>query len=161
MRAPMLSSLHKWIGNPMALSAIIVAAGVALLRLPAKPSSDKETLARIVMSRSLPRLDGRNLRITVVVVNYGPGESAPPHSHPCPVVGYVLEGALKTQMKNTSEAVYKAGESFYEAPNAVHQSSANASRSESVKFLAYFLCDHDAPLSVGVAESPSTGGKQP
>jgi quercetin dioxygenase-like cupin family protein len=110
------------------------------------------------MSHSLPRLDGRNLKITMIEVKYGPGESAPPHSHPCPVVGYVLEGALRTQMKGASEAVYKAGESFYEAPNALHQ--ANASRSESVKFLAYFVCDHDAPLSVGTAESPTSGGKQ-
>lgn len=157
----MPSSLHKWIGNPMALSAVIIAAGVALLRVPAKPSSDKETLARIVMSHSLPRLDGRNLKVTLVEVNYGPGESALPHIHPCPVIGYVLEGTLRTQMKGASEAVYKAGESFFEAPNEIHQRSANGSRSESVKFLAYFVCDHDAPLSVGAAESPTYGGKQP
>ena len=157
----MPSSLHKWIRNVITLSAVGIAASVALSRVPAKPSSDKETSARIVMSHSLPRLDGRSLKITVVEVNYGPGESAPPHSHPCPVIGYVLEGTLRTQMKGASEAVYKAGESFYEAPNELHQRSANGSRSESVKFLAYFVCDHDAPLSVAAAESSTSEGKRP
>jgi quercetin dioxygenase-like cupin family protein len=161
IRVPMPSSLHKRIGKHIALSVVIIAAVVTLSRVPAKPSSNKEIQARIVMSHSPPRLNGRNLKVTVLEVNYGPGESAPPHSHPCPVVGYVLEGALRTQMKGASEAVYRAGESFYEPSNSVHQSSANASRSESVKFLAYFVCDGDAPLSVAASESPTSGGKQP
>jgi quercetin dioxygenase-like cupin family protein len=45
-------------------------------------------------------------------------------------------------------AVYHAGGAFYEAPNQVHQVSANASQTDSVRFLAYFTCDRDTPLSV-------------
>ncbi len=103
---------------------------------------------RTVISRALPSMDGTHLKATVVEVTYGPGESSAPHSHPCPVIGYVLEGAVRTKTRGESEAVYKAGETFYEAPNGVHEISANASSSEPAKFLAYFLCDRDAPLSV-------------
>ncbi len=84
----------------------------------------------------------------MVEVTYAPGESSPPHSHPCPVIAYVLEGAVRSKVKGGNEAVYKAGESFYEAPNGIHQISANASSSQPAKFLAYFLCDRDTPLSV-------------
>jgi quercetin dioxygenase-like cupin family protein len=103
---------------------------------------------RVVISHPLPTMDGSHLKATVVEVTYGPGEFSAPHSHPCPVIGYVIEGAVRTKTKGEAEAVYKAGESFYEAPNGTHEVSANASSTEPAKFLAYFVCDRDTPLSV-------------
>jgi len=117
--------------------------------------------ARIAFSHALPRLDGTHLKATIVEVTYGPGASSPPHSHPCPVIGYVIEGALRTQVKGEAEAIYKAGQSFYEAPNGVHMISANASDKDPVKFLAYFVCDHDTPLSVAPPETAPSGGEKP
>ena len=72
---------------------------------------------------------------------------------------YVVQGILRAQVKGEPEAVYHAGESFYEPPNGVHQVSANASQTEPVEFLAYFICDHETPLSVPPPES-KTGGKR-
>ena len=115
--------------------------------------------ARVALSHALPKLDGEHLKATVVEVHYGPGESSPPHSHPCAVIGYVVEGALHSQVKGEPEAIYKAGESFYEAPNGVHVASANASQTEAATFIAYFVCDHDAPLSSDVPEIAAPGGK--
>jgi quercetin dioxygenase-like cupin family protein len=89
-------------------------------------------------------------------VTYPPGGFSTPHSHPCPVIVYVLEGELRAQVKGEREATYKAGESFYEPPNGVHQVSANASNKKPVRFLAYFICDHEAPLSAPV---PTPGGR--
>lgn len=103
-----------------------------------------------VFSRDLPKLDGGHLAAKIVEVTYGPGGASSPHSHPCPVIGYVLEGAVRIQVKGEPEAIYKAGESFYEAPNGTHQVSANASDHEPAKLLAYFICDHDTPLSVPI-----------
>ncbi len=118
------------------------------------PSNKSATQSRIAFSQTLPRLDGANLAVKIVEVSYPPGVSSTAHSHPCPVTVYVISGALRTQVKGAPEAIYKAGESFYEAPNGVHQISANASQTEPAKFLAYFVCDHDTPLSV-----PAPGGK--
>ena len=109
--------------------------------------------ARVALAHALPKLDGAHLKASVVEVHYGPGESSPQHSHPCSVVGYVIEGAIRTQVKGEPEAIYKAGEAFYEAQNGIHEVSANASQTEPATFIAYFVCDHDTPLSINVPEN--------
>jgi quercetin dioxygenase-like cupin family protein len=114
---------------------------------------------RVALSQVLPKLDGTHLKATVVEVHYGPGESSPSHSHPCAVIGYVIEGALRTQVKGEPEAIYKSGETFYEAPNGVHVVSANASQTKPATFIAYFVCDHDGPLSTDGPETKLGGAK--
>lgn len=113
--------------------------------------------ASILLSQVLPKSDGEHLKATLVEVRYGPGESSPPHSHPCPVLAYVVEGSIRTQVKGEAEHIYKAGESFYEGPNGVHEISANASATEPAKFIAVLICDHETPLSVSVPNSNSKG----
>jgi quercetin dioxygenase-like cupin family protein len=137
------------------------AAGSHLVVAHASPQTaqKKNERARVVFSHELPRVNGDKLSVSVVEVNYAPGESSMPHSHPCPVIGYVLEGTLRTQVKGEPEIVYKTGESFYEAPNGVHLVSANPSHTTSTKLLAYFVCDHDTPLSIAVPEAQGAGGK--
>jgi len=115
--------------------------------------------ARVALTHALPNLDCTHLKASVVEVRYGPGESSPQHSHPCSVVGYVTEGAIRTQVKGEPEAIYNAGEAFYEAPNGIHEVSANASQTQPATFIAYFVCDHDTPLSMNVPEN--TGPKEP
>ena len=134
----------------------------AVAQVANSASSNKDTgHARIAFSHALPHLDGTQLKATIVEVTYGPGGSSGPHSHPCPVIGYVIEGALRTQVKGEAEAIYQAGQSFYEAPNGVHMISANASDKVPVKFLAYFVCDHDTPLSVAPPAAAPSGGEKP
>ena len=111
-----------------------------------------------MFSQPLSKLDGDHLKVTLVEVRYGPGEASLPHSHPCAVIGYVVEGAIRTQVKGQPEMTYKAGESFYEAPNDVHLVSANASSSEPAKLVAYLICDHDAPLSVDMPDNTHPKG---
>jgi quercetin dioxygenase-like cupin family protein len=118
---------------------------------PRAAASDSQD--RTAFSRALPRMDGAHLNVTVVEVTYPPGGSSPPHRHPCPVIGYVLEGAYRTQVKGGPESILRAGDTFYEEPNGIHLISANASDTEPVRFLATFTCDQEAPLSVAVPES--------
>lgn len=113
--------------------------------------------ARVLFSRELPKLDSSQLKVSVVEVNYGPGEASAPHSHPCAVFGYVVAGRLRTQVEGQSEMIYEAGGTFYEAPNSIHLVSANASATEPAKLLAYLICDHNAPLSVDL---PKATGQQ-
>jgi quercetin dioxygenase-like cupin family protein len=124
------------------------------------PSPHPDARARIVFSHALPRLDPVHLKVTTVEVTYPPGGSSAPHSHPCPVIGYVLAGAVRMQVKGGAQSIYKAGDSFYEAPNGVHVVSENASATEPATFLAYFICDHSAPLSTQVPTDSSEGNGQ-
>jgi quercetin dioxygenase-like cupin family protein len=121
--------------------------------------AEKGERARIVLERALPKMDGEHLKVTLVEVNYGPGESSAPHSHPCAVIGFVAAGSLRTQVRGEKEAVYTAGESFYEPAHGVHVVSANASQTEPAKLIAYFVCDQDAPLSVASPQAAGPGGK--
>jgi quercetin dioxygenase-like cupin family protein len=114
--------------------------------------------ARILLSKSLSKLDGEHLKAMLVEVRYGPGEASPPHSHPCAVVGYVVQGAIRSQVNGAPEAVYTAGDSFYEPPNGIHLVSANASRTEPAKLVAYLICDHETPISIDVPESKAKIG---
>ena len=124
---------------------------IVSLLVPARARAQQvETQDRRVLSQALPAMDGRGLRVTVVEVRYAPGGSSRPHRHPCAVVGFVIAGTLRSRVQGEPEALYRAGESFYEAPNGEHLVSANASDRDPVRFLAYFTCDHDAPLSEAV-----------
>ena len=135
----------------------ILCAGLALTLAVGAPSAlaaqtatdrpDSAGPARVATAQALPPLDGRRLKATLVEVRYGPGESSPAHSHPCPVIGYVVRGTLRNQVSGEPVRVYHAGETFYEPPNGMHAVSANASGTDSVTFLAYFTCDREGPLS--------------
>ena len=132
------------------LPAILtVAVGTGLNARLSSAQSSAGTSHPANFSHSLPPMDGKNLRGIVVEVNYAPGEADKPHSHPCTVIGYVAQGSIRFQVKGDApERVYKAGESFYEAPNGVHQVSGNASDKEPAKLIAFFICDHNTPLTV-------------
>jgi quercetin dioxygenase-like cupin family protein len=109
--------------------------------------------SRTAFSGKLPALDGQRLEATIVEVTYPPGGANPAHRHPCPVIGYVLEGALRMQVKGQPERIFKAGETFIETPSDVHEVSANASLEAPARFLAYFVCDRATPLSVPVTDA--------
>jgi quercetin dioxygenase-like cupin family protein len=105
----------------------------------------RPSTARVALKQALPALDGTRLSVQLVDVIYEPGGANPSHQHPCPVVGYVLEGALRMQIEGQPEVIYRAGDTFVERPTDVHRVSANASDTARARFLAYFTCDRDVP----------------
>jgi quercetin dioxygenase-like cupin family protein len=145
-------------GLLLALAPAALVAGHAAM--PAV-SSPLDARVRPVFSQALPQLDGSRLQVKTVEVTYPPGGSSAPHNHPCPVIGYVLKGAVRMQVKGGAPAIYRAGDSFYEAPNGIHLVSENVSAKEPATFLAYFICDHSTPLSVKVPATQSEGDIRP
>ena len=119
--------------------------------------SEEPTPVRIARTQALPTLDGGSLRVSMVEVTYLPGESSPRHAHGCPVIGYVVEGAVRMHVEGESPAVYRRGETFYEPPGGVHLVSANESRELPARFVAWFLCDSDAPLSMALTDFDPAG----
>jgi quercetin dioxygenase-like cupin family protein len=138
----------------------ILCAALAGCRIDHPAARNGDSKDRTVLSHALPRMNGDRLGVTVVEVTYGPGESSPPHRHPCPVIGYVVEGTLRMRIKGEPEIIYRAGESFYEAPDRVHLISANGSDREPARFLAYFTCDQETPLSVAEPEGDAGRGRE-
>lgn len=139
----------KKLGRWLAAAGAAIAAALGASSHASLADAPKSQ-SKVVLSQPLPQMDGAHLETTIVDVTYPPGGANATHRHPCPVVGYVLEGALRMQVMGKAEVVYKAGDTFYEAPTDVHQISANASQDKPARFLAYFVCDHRTPLSVPV-----------
>ncbi len=75
----------------------------------------------------------------------------PAYSH---VIGHVAAGAFRHKVKGEPEAVYKAGEDFYEPPNGVHEVFANVSDKDPARLIAIFVCDHETKLTVPPIETP-------
>jgi quercetin dioxygenase-like cupin family protein len=92
-------------------------------------------------SEPIPNIPGKSL--IAVVVTYPPGGKTPPHHHAGSafVTGYVLSGAIRSQIDGEKVQVFQAGESFSESPGARHDMSENASETEPAKLLAIFVVD--------------------
>ena len=144
-------------GSTSALRVLLAFLGTRLIcAQAAKPHPNR--VRTIITSRLPPHMVGDSLRATLISVQYGPGEASPSHTHACPVIVYVLEGKVRSKIGGQPEVVYNAGESFYEPPGRLHAVSANASKDKPSRFLAFFVCDRDTPLSSDVPIPPSESG---
>ena len=127
---------------------LVLVGALALAGCDAAEPAPVEMLA----SHRLPQVDGSRLGVTVMRVLYGPGESSAPHTHGCSVVGYVEYGKLRMHVEGEEPAVYEAGETFYEEAGRRHLVSANLSRELPAQFVAWYVCDGDAPLASYAAD---------
>lgn len=133
-------------------STVILAAGAAILALTSTPSLARRadhraakadarpgSTATPIFERELPNVPGRSLLAVEVV--YRPGGATPAHRHPASafIYAYVVSGAVVSAVDNEPPRVYRAGESFYEAPGAHHRVSRNASKTRPAKLLAVFV----------------------
>jgi len=122
-------------------------AALTVLSLAAAPNllSAAEPAGTVTeaFNRAIPNIPGKT--ILAVVVDYPPGGKTPSHHHPGSafINGYVLSGAIRSQVDGGEIRVYHAGESWSENPGAHHQISENASDSEPAKLLAIFIMDKD------------------
>src|SRR5262249_30320539 len=101
--------------------------------------------AQRVFSEKLPNVPGKTL--TAVEVTFPPGVQSPPHRHAGSVMVYVLEGAVRSQLDEGPEKVYRVGETFFEPPGTHHMGSASASTTERARILAVFVADDGATLT--------------
>lgn len=106
---------------------------------PARPAAKPASTATPIFERELPNVPGKSLLAVEVV--YPPGGASPPHRHPASafIYAYVVSGAIVSAVDDQKPRIYRAGESFYEAPGAHHRVSRNASTTRPAKMLAVFV----------------------
>ena len=123
----------------LAATASIVAIGPSMAK-DAAPAT--ETIVPN-FAHAIPNIPGKSL-IAVEVV-YAPGGQSRPHHHANSafIYGYVVSGAIRSQVEGEPARIYKAGESFFEAPGAHHLAGGNASKTKPAKLLAVFVVDTD------------------
>jgi quercetin dioxygenase-like cupin family protein len=99
-----------------------------------------------LMSKDVTGCPGKE--VTMITVEYAPGESDVIHRHNAQVFVYVLEGKVVMQVKGGEPLTLGPGQTFYEGPKDIHLVSRNASGTESAKFLVFFMKDKGAPLLI-------------
>jgi quercetin dioxygenase-like cupin family protein len=88
-------------------------------------------------------------RLTVRLTEREPGNGSAAHRHPgSHTVGYILEGAYEVKIDDGPVRTLKPGEVFYEAPNALHAVSRNASTTQPLKYLVIQVSDPAKPATV-------------
>ena len=124
----------------------ILAVAAMLAALAVMPgAASAQTASGVAISpafrEAIPNIPGKS--ITAIVVSYAPGGKSPSHRHAGSafIVGYVLSGAIRSQVNDGPVQVFHAGESWTEQPGAHHGISENASITEPAKLLAIFVAD--------------------
>ena len=117
----------------------------------AADTSDRAAKVTPLMTKDLDGIPGKES--LMLTVEYPPGGSSLPHRHDASVFVYVLEGSIIMQVDGQQPVTLKPGETFYESPQDVHRTSANASKTEPAKFLVVIVKDKGKPVSTPVAAS--------
>ena len=100
-----------------------------------------------LLTQPLPDLPGREVRVSLL--DRPPLASSPPHRHPGHhTFGYVLEGTYEFAIDGAAPRTLKAGDVFYEPPNALHSTSRNPSRDTRTKILVFMVADQKNPSTV-------------
>jgi quercetin dioxygenase-like cupin family protein len=99
----------------------------------------KELLKAVLGRQSISTVDVREICL-------GPGQSAGRHLHPCAVVGYIVEGTAVYQIEGEATQMLPAGSAFYEPAETVIARFGNASNTDPMTFIAFYLLDGEQEL---------------
>jgi quercetin dioxygenase-like cupin family protein len=104
----------------------------------------QETAVKVLLSQDLAGTPGRE--VSVLTVNYAPGQSSPAHTHHAQALVYVLEGSIVMQVKGGPPVTLTPGQTWSEGPDDVHVVSRNASKTAAAKYLVFMVKDKGAPI---------------
>ena len=109
-----------------------------------KPRSNAWQTALTTVQEVEPPFIPAGAHAMTVVIEYPPGDpGAPPHRHPGPAFGYVLEGEYEWAIDDQPAKVLKAGETFYEPAGCLHRVSKNPGKART-RVLAWVIHPRDA-----------------
>jgi quercetin dioxygenase-like cupin family protein len=129
----------------MKIRSMIGAACAAIAIGAATPSTAHDVGEKVTPQFAQPITNIPGKSLIAVVVDYAPGAASPSHTHAKSafIFAYVLSGEIESQVNDGPRKVFRAGESFYETPGALHSVSRNASSTNPAKLLAVFVVDTD------------------
>jgi quercetin dioxygenase-like cupin family protein len=91
--------------------------------------------------------------VDVREITFVAGQQTGRHRHPCPVVGFVVEGAAVLEVEGQQPLQLPAGSSFYEPADTVILRFDNASFSAPMRFIAHYLLNGTQALIEMLPES--------
>ena len=109
------------------------------LRMGQQTIQRKQLLQAVLGSRNVSKVDVREIRLE-------PGQQSGRHLHPCAVLGYIVAGTAVYQIEGEGVQMLPAGSAFYEPADAIIANFGNASDSEPMTFVAFYLLDGEQEL---------------
>jgi quercetin dioxygenase-like cupin family protein len=94
----------------------------------------KELLNAVTGNRNVSSVDVRE-------IHFAPGQETGRHLHPCTVVGYIAAGTAEYQIEGEAAQLLPTGSAFHEPAGKVIASFRNASSTEPMTFIAFYLLD--------------------
>ena len=82
-------------------------------------------------------------RVEIKQIDFSPGQATGLHNHPCPVVGYVARGSVRFQIEGELPKTLHTGDAFFEPPNKTILHFDNASDTDPMTFIAFYLLDEN------------------
>jgi quercetin dioxygenase-like cupin family protein len=79
-------------------------------------------------------------------IHFEPGQQTGRHLHPCHVFGYIVQGTARFVIEGQPAQQLPAGSAFHEPAETVIADFSNASDSEPMTFVAFYLLNGDQEL---------------
>ena len=140
---------HVAVATTASLATLFIATDQLRSLLPTEAQAQAQTGQRTtdLFKQEMTDVMGRHL--TVRLTERDPGNGGGAHRHPgSHTVGYILEGTYEVKIDDGPVRTLKAGEVFYEQPNALHAISRNPSTTDKLKYLVIQVSDPSKPATV-------------
>jgi len=99
-----------------------------------------------LLTQALSDLPGREVRM--VLLDRPAGDASLAHRHPGHhTFGYVIQGTYELGIDGQPTRTLKAGDTFYEPPDALHSVSRNAGNTQ-MKIVVFMVADQSKPSTV-------------
>ncbi|MDQ7809456.1 cupin domain-containing protein [Amycolatopsis sp. A133] len=101
-----------------------------------------------VLQEAKPPFIPEGAQAMTIVIEYPPGDpGTPPHRHPGPAFGYVLDGEMVFELEGEPPRVVRAGEAFWEpGGDVIHYQDGNNRADIPVRFTVTMLCEPGRPM---------------
>src|SRR5689334_22847742 len=138
---------HVAVAATASIATLLIATGQFHSFLPAQAQAQTGQRTTDLFKQEMSDVMGRHL--TVRLTERDPGNGSAAHRHPgSHTVGYILEGTYEVKIDDGPARTLKAGEVFYEYPNALHAISRNPSTTEKLRYLIIQVSDPSKPATV-------------
>lgn len=99
----------------------------------------KQLLTAALGDRNITNVDIREITLAA-------GQQSGRHLHPCAVVGYIASGNAHMQIEGHPVQPLPTGSAFYEPANVIVANFGNASETEPMTFIAFYLLNGEQDL---------------
>ena len=141
---------------PVAIAALVLAAvWFGVTRPSPVPASAPQTSAprrsgEIARYALTGRLEGFDA--VLVELNFQPGAKTPEHRHPGFILGYVVDGEMRTAINHEPDQIVPAGGAFFEPHGALHTAFASANPDAPVRAVAFLVVPNGSRLTTPAGE---------